>query len=303
MYNGNKTFRRWHRHVNKNQRRLAVASALAASAIPALVSSRGHRIEGVPEIPFVIDDAVAALTKTSEAVKFLKVARAIDDVEKVDASRHVRPTKGKWRNRRYISRKGPLLILVNRHGAHAFNNVRGLDIANVDSLNLLQLAPGGHLGRFVIWTKAAFERLQTIFGTVNAPSTIKGGFCLPMPRIRNEDITRVINSAEIQKVVRGKRKPFRAPRTQVNPLRNRAAFRALSAFSNVQLHNRAVADRARAKAAANRHKSRRAEVKARRESSVKALASNKKKGAAAAPAKGAKPAQKPAAKAAPTKGK
>lgn len=31
----------------------------------------------------------------------------------------------------------------------------------------LQLAPGGHLGRFIIWTKSAFSKLDEIFG---APS-------------------------------------------------------------------------------------------------------------------------------------
>ena len=29
----------------------------------------------------------------------------------------------------------------------------------VDSLNLLKLAPGGHVGRFIIWTEAAFKKL------------------------------------------------------------------------------------------------------------------------------------------------
>ena len=29
----------------------------------------------------------------------------------------------------------------------------------VDNLNLLKLAPGGHVGRFVIWTEAAFKKL------------------------------------------------------------------------------------------------------------------------------------------------
>ena len=34
----------------------------------------------------------------------------------------------------------------------------------MDRLNLLQLAPGGHLGRFCIWTKSAVEKLEGIFG-------------------------------------------------------------------------------------------------------------------------------------------
>ena len=27
-----------------------------------------------------------------------------------------------------------------------------------------QLAPGGHLGRFIIWTKSAFDKLDEVFG-------------------------------------------------------------------------------------------------------------------------------------------
>jgi hypothetical protein len=40
-------------------------------------------------------------------------------------------------------------------------------------LNLLQLAPGGHLGRFVVWTQGAFEKLDTIYGTYTDKSQAK----------------------------------------------------------------------------------------------------------------------------------
>lgn len=42
--------RKWHRRINQNQKRYAVASALAASALPALVMARGHRVDNVPEV-------------------------------------------------------------------------------------------------------------------------------------------------------------------------------------------------------------------------------------------------------------
>ena len=44
-------WRRWHRKVNINQKRYAVASALAASALPSLVLARGHRIEQASKKP------------------------------------------------------------------------------------------------------------------------------------------------------------------------------------------------------------------------------------------------------------
>lgn len=44
MFAPTKTWRRWHRKVNINQRRFAVCSALAASAVVPLVMARGHRV-------------------------------------------------------------------------------------------------------------------------------------------------------------------------------------------------------------------------------------------------------------------
>ena len=34
----------------------------------------------------------------------------------------------------------------------AFRNIPGVEVANVNRLNLQTLAPGGQLGRFVSWT-------------------------------------------------------------------------------------------------------------------------------------------------------
>merc|ERR1712166_920366 len=58
MFAPTKTWRKWHRKVNTNQKRYAVCSALAASALPALVMARGHKISEVPEFPLVVDSSV-----------------------------------------------------------------------------------------------------------------------------------------------------------------------------------------------------------------------------------------------------
>ena len=64
-----------------------------------------------------------------------------------------------------------------------------------------QLAPGGHLGRFIVWTKSAFEALDTVFGTVETESGAKKGYRLPRTPMTNSDLTRLINSDEIQSIV------------------------------------------------------------------------------------------------------
>ena len=69
MFNPTTVWRRLHRKVNLTQRRHAVASAIAASAVPSLVLARGHRVNKVPEIPLVVDSL--QVSKTKELLKIL----------------------------------------------------------------------------------------------------------------------------------------------------------------------------------------------------------------------------------------
>lgn len=65
---------------------------------------------------------------------------AYADVEKAKASRNIRRGKGKMRNRRYVGRKGPLIVFGEEGGiSKAFRNLPGVEVSSVDSLNLLQV--------------------------------------------------------------------------------------------------------------------------------------------------------------------
>jgi len=223
MFAPTKIWRKWHRKSNLTERRFAVVSAVAATALPALLLSRGHRVERVPEVPLVIDTkTVNTVDKTKKATALLKSLGAYDDVEKVRASHQIRSGKGKWRNRRYVQRRGPLVV-YNETGpmVKAFRNIPGIELCNVHKLNLLQLAPGGHLGRFIIWTKDAFQQLDNVFGTYKRPSSEKGGFSLPVSQITHTDLGRIINSDEIQSALRDKiPRRARVPSARRNPLKN-----------------------------------------------------------------------------------
>ncbi|KAI9570628.1 ribosomal protein L4 domain-containing protein [Boletus coccyginus] len=236
MFAPTKTWRKWHVKVNQNQRRFATVSALAASALPSLVLARGHRIEQVPEVPLVVSSAVESLKKTKEAVALLKSINAYPDVAKVSNSRKLRAGKGKMRNRRYRQRRGPLIVYSEDNGiVKAFRNLPGVELANVKRLNLLQLAPGGHLGRFIIWTEGAFALLDQVFGTFDSPSAFKKDYLLPTAKISNPDVTRLINSTEIQSVVRpANAKIQKRPWTQKkNPLVNKAILFRLNPYAKV----------------------------------------------------------------------
>ncbi|KAK4767364.1 hypothetical protein SAY86_015114 [Trapa natans] len=249
MFAPTKIWRRWHRRVNVNQKRYAVVSAIAATAIPSLVMARGHKIDTVPEMPLVVGDSVESIEKTPSAIKVLKQIGAYADAEKAKDSIGIRPGKGKMRNRRYINRKGPLIV-YGADGANiekAFRNIPGVEVANVERLNLLKLAPGGHLGRFVIWTKSAFEKLDTIFGSFEKPAEKKKGYVLPRSKMVNADLARIINSDEVQSVVRPIKKEVKRATLKKNPLKNLNTMLRLNPYAKTARRMALLAEEQRVK--------------------------------------------------------
>jgi large subunit ribosomal protein L4e len=180
----------------------------------------------------------AAIAKTSAAVKLLHAVGAGPDTEKVKQSRKVRAGKGKMRGRRYRQRRGPLVVFApeedGKELALAFRNLPGVETCSVHALNLLQLAPGGHLGRFIVWTSAAFSALSKLYGSTTEPSALKKNYLLPSSLLKQADLGKIINSSEIQSVLRpvkGGAITKRAGTQKKNPLRNRQILLRLNPYA------------------------------------------------------------------------
>merc|ERR1711868_249497 len=99
----------------------------------------------------------------------------------------------------------------------------------VDNLNLLKIAPGGHVGRFCIWTEAAFRKLDDLYGTWRKASTRKAGWNLPQPKMSNTDLTSLLKRAPIMKVKRAV--------VKTNPLKNIRTTLQLNPYAAVQKKN------------------------------------------------------------------
>jgi len=205
------------------QKRYAVASALAASAVPSLVTARGHRISQLPEIPLVVaNEALEGLVKTKKALAVFKKLSVEDDISKVKYTIVRRAGKGKMRNRPYKERVGPLVVVASgklQSIAPAVRNLPGVEVADVARLSLLRLAPGGHLGRLLVWTRGAFEQLDKLWGTNKTPSLLKKGFTLPRTILAQPDLPRIIKSAEVRSALRPA-KTITKYRKWVNPFRH-----------------------------------------------------------------------------------
>lgn len=231
MFCPTKTWRRWPRKVNVREKRHAVATALAASCLPPLVMARGHRIGQVNELPLVVSDGLESVSRTKVAVGVLHGLGLKEELVKIIKSKKLRAGKGKSRNRRYVKRTGPLVIYKEDNGVmRGMRNIPGVDTENVTRMNILKLAPGGNFGRFIIWTESAFKFLYKIYGTWKTGAPMKKNYVLPRAVMENADVARIINSTEIQSVLRPKLEPPQKFEPKKNPLKNKKEMLKLNPF-------------------------------------------------------------------------
>jgi large subunit ribosomal protein L4e len=150
--------------INRKERRLAIRSAIAATGNARLVKSRGHAVDGVPQLPLVVTDDLEALNTVDLVRDALTKLGVWKDVERASEGVKVRAGRGKMRGRRYRSRVGPLIVVSQDRGiSRGAGNLPGVDVVNVRRLSAEVLAPGGHPGRLTVWTRGAIERLGGMF--------------------------------------------------------------------------------------------------------------------------------------------
>lgn len=148
----------------KKEKRLALFSAMAATASKKTVASRGHSIEDVPQIPLIVTDKLEKLKKTKEVEETLIHLGVLSDIYRVRESRKIRAGKGKLRGRKMKQAVGPLIVVAENKGiVKAARNIPGVDVVTVSNLNAEILAPGTHPGRLTIWTSSAIEKLNELY--------------------------------------------------------------------------------------------------------------------------------------------
>merc|ERR1719352_427749 len=123
----------------------------------------------------------------------------------------------------------PLVVYSEDNGlVRALRNIPGVETASVDSLNLLQVAPGGNFGRFIIWTESAFKKLNEIYGSLKSAAPLKKKYNLPRAMMENADVARIINSDEVQSVLKPKLEAPKRFGSKKNPLKNKMTMARLN---------------------------------------------------------------------------
>ena len=170
---GPKVEKDWSRKLNRNERRLARNSALAATTDIEMVSNRGHRFaEEISTLPIILGDYsengkkidIEAFNLSGGTRKVSAIFEALglgDDLRRASNGRKIRAGKATMRGRVHKTPKSVLLVVANKDGlAKAARNLPGVDVVAAKDLSAEHLAPGGDLGRLTVFTKAAVEALN-----------------------------------------------------------------------------------------------------------------------------------------------
>jgi large subunit ribosomal protein L4e len=153
------------KEIPKKEKRLALFSAIAATASKGTVAARGHQIDDVPQIPLIVTESFEELTKTKDVEEALTHLGLLSDLYRVRDSRKVRAGKGKHRGRKTKQAVGPLIVIAENKGiSRAASNIPGVEIVKVNNLNPEILAPGTHPGRLTLWTSGAIAQLEKLYG-------------------------------------------------------------------------------------------------------------------------------------------
>ena len=141
------------KQINRKERRLALRSAIAATASDEIVRQRGHKFDEQRRLPLVVNDEVEKLSKSSQAKHFLSAVGVWDDVLRVRRSKRIK-------SGRRVHAVGPLIVVGDDKTARkALRNFEGINVVRADELSVEMLAPGTHPGRLTIWSESAVKKI------------------------------------------------------------------------------------------------------------------------------------------------
>ncbi len=148
------------KRVNRKEWAKALKSAIAATADKEVVLERYEKVQEVPQLPIVVEKKFEELSKAKEIKE--AVGKILGGVsERAFGEKSIRAGRGKSRGRKYKKTAGFLIVAKNTENLSKGRNL-GMEVVNVNELQIGQLAPGGKAGRVVIYTEDAIKLLGKV---------------------------------------------------------------------------------------------------------------------------------------------
>ena len=117
-----------HKKINRKENRLALCSAIAATASRDLVESRGHRVGADTQFPIIVSDEIESVAKTQDLAKIVGSLNLGGDIDRL-RRRKARTGKSALRGRG--KKIGKSILFVTRSPPAAADDVPGDDVPGV----------------------------------------------------------------------------------------------------------------------------------------------------------------------------
>jgi large subunit ribosomal protein L4e len=139
------------RKINAKEKKIALSSALASTAMKDYVVKRYSSIENSPVVPVVMESFP---DKTKDALKILQTIYG-SSFDKIFKIKSVRAGKGKRRSRKYKENAGLLVVTAKDENVKC----SGVEVKKVSELRIRDLYP---LGRLTLYTQKSLEELKNV---------------------------------------------------------------------------------------------------------------------------------------------
>ncbi len=154
-----------YKKLNKKENKLALCSAIAATASKKQVQLRGHKVDDIESFPIIVSNDLEGISKASEVTKILESLKLSKDVERLQ-SRKARTGQSSLRGRSKKVGKSVLFVTKDSEKiSKACGSVPGVEARSVKDLSVLDLSPGSDPIRLTVYSKAAIEEIAKIKST------------------------------------------------------------------------------------------------------------------------------------------
>lgn len=154
-----------YKKLNKQENKLALCSAIAATASKEIIASRGHVVDKIESFPIIVSDDIEKISKAKEISKIFDALNLSKDIERLE-KRKARSGRAVIRGRKTKIGKSILLVVKDPKSlAKACGAFLGVDVRAASDLSVLDLAPGSQPIRLTVYTKAAINEIANIKST------------------------------------------------------------------------------------------------------------------------------------------
>lgn len=151
-----------YKKVNRKERRLALCSAIAATASRDTIEARGHATDGIPHLPVVVSNEVEKITSTKDMLLLMNALKLSGDMSRLER-RRARSGKPALRGRSKKTGKSVLFVASSSAKlAKACGSLPGVDAVDARNLSVLDLAPGSAPARLTVYTKDAVNEIASV---------------------------------------------------------------------------------------------------------------------------------------------